>query len=194
MDESRLGRGRELSDGLGALGDGVLGELTREHQSYGRLDLARRQRHLLRVARELGRFEGDALENVVDERVHDRHALLRDARVGVDLLEDAVDVRRVRLDARLLLLALGGLLGSFGGFLGRSLGHGCICAKVRELRDDGTTEGQTTRLAPPSRDAHRSARATRRAAHGTGRPAGRRRRDEAEGGGGETHLVCRLVV
>ena len=39
--------------GLRALGDGVLRELTREDQPHGGLDLARRDRRLLRVRREL---------------------------------------------------------------------------------------------------------------------------------------------
>jgi len=101
----------------------VLGEFSGEHEADGRLDLAGREGGLLRVARELGGFERDAFEDVVDEGVHDGHALLGDARVGVDLLEDAVDVGGVGLDAGLLSLAFGGLLGRFGGFLGRSLGH-----------------------------------------------------------------------
>ena len=125
--ESCLGRGGELGDGLGAFGDGVLGEFSGEHEADGRLDLAGGEGGLLRVARELGGFERDAFEDVVDEGVHDGHALLGDARVGVDLLEDAVDVGGVGLDAGLLSLAFSGLLGRFGGFLGRSLGHLVTC-------------------------------------------------------------------
>ena len=65
------------------------------------------------------------LEDVVDERVEDRHGLGRDARVGVDLLEDLVDVNLVRL-----VLGLGALLGAalgdlLGGLLGSSLGSHC---------------------------------------------------------------------
>ena len=36
----------------------------------------------------------NALEDVVHERVEDEHRLVRDSRVGVDLLEDLVDVGR----------------------------------------------------------------------------------------------------
>ena len=65
------------------------------------------------------------LEDVVDERVEDRHGLGRDAGVGVHLLEDLVDVDLVRLvlglDA-LLGAALGDLL---GGLLSSSLGSHC---------------------------------------------------------------------
>ena len=56
----RLG-GRELGDGLGALRDGVLGELAREGEAHGGLDLARREGALLVVAAQLARRDGDAL-------------------------------------------------------------------------------------------------------------------------------------
>ena len=108
--EARLGVRRVLGDGLGALGDGVLGELTGEDQADGRLDLARREGALLVVAHELARLDGDALEGVVDERVHDRHGLGRDARVRVHLLQDAEDVRLPGLDS-LALVLLDGRLG-----------------------------------------------------------------------------------
>ena len=109
----------------------MLGELAGEHEADRGLDLPGRERRLLGEAAELGGLEGDALEDVVDERVHDRHALLGDARVGVHLLEHAVDVRGVRLDARLLPLAAGGLLGRLGGFLGgRSWGQAQFYEKM----------------------------------------------------------------
>ena len=118
--------GGELGDGLGTLGDGVLGELTGEHEADGGLDLPGGEGGLLVVGGKLAGLGGDALEDVVDERVHDGHALLGDAGVGVDLLEDLVDIGGVALDA-LLLGAAGGLLGCLGsllGALGWSLGHG----------------------------------------------------------------------
>ena len=93
-----------LGDGLRALRHGVLGQLTRQDQADGRLDLARREGALLVVADQLAGLDGDALEGVVDERVHDRHGLGRDARVRVHLLEDLVDVRGVRLLGLLLAL------------------------------------------------------------------------------------------
>jgi len=121
--------GGELGDGLGALRDGVLGKLTREHEANGGLDLARREGGLLVVGGELSSLASNALEDVVDERVHDAHALLADAGVGVDLLEHLVDVGGVGFDALLaaLLLVAGGgdFLGSLGGcLLGGCLGHG----------------------------------------------------------------------
>ena len=63
--------GRVLGDSLGALGHGVLSELTGEDQADGRLDLAGGQGALLVVADQLAGLNGDALEGVVDERVHD---------------------------------------------------------------------------------------------------------------------------
>ena len=96
---------------------------------HGGLDLARRERALLVVADELAGLDGDALEGVVDERVHDRHGLRRDAGVRVDLLEHLVDVRGVRLGALLLLLLVAGSLGLLLGLLGGGLlggRHDCV--------------------------------------------------------------------
>ena len=72
---------RELGHGLRALRDGVLRELAREDEADGRLDLARRKRRLLVVAGEAAGLRGDAVEQVVDERVQDANRLLRDARL-----------------------------------------------------------------------------------------------------------------
>ena len=105
----------------------MLGKLTGKHEADGGLDLARAQGGLLVVGGELSGLSGDALEDVVDEGVHDGHALLGDSGVRVDLLEHLVDVGRVALDALLgaLLLVAGGLLGGLGGgLLGGCLGHG----------------------------------------------------------------------
>ena len=84
--------GRELGDSLGALSDGVLGELTWEEESDGSLDLAGGEGVLLVVADETGRLGSDLLEDVVDERVHDAHGSLGDTGLLVNLLEDSEDV------------------------------------------------------------------------------------------------------
>ena len=89
--------GGVLGDGLGALRDGVLGKLSREDETNCGLDFARRDGRALVVVRKAGCFGGDALEDVVHERVHDRHGLGGDSGVGVDLLQDTVDVHGVRL-------------------------------------------------------------------------------------------------
>ncbi|KAF3815393.1 hypothetical protein GH733_016775 [Mirounga leonina] len=97
MDAGSLGAG-VLGDGLGALGHGVLGQLPGQQQAHGRLDLPRRDGRALVVMRQAGRLARDALEDVVDERVHDAHGLGRDARVGVHLLQHLVHLSlRLRL-------------------------------------------------------------------------------------------------
>ena len=95
------GGGGVLGDGLGALRDGVLGELTGEDETSSSLDLAGGDGGLARELGEPGGLESDLLKGVVDKRVHDRHGALGHTAVGVDLLEDLVDVRRVRLDGLL---------------------------------------------------------------------------------------------
>jgi hypothetical protein len=121
-------RRREFGHGLCSFGHGVLGQLTGKHQANSGLDLSARQSGLLVVSGKLSGFGGDALEDIVDKGVHDGHTLLRDTGVGVDLLQDLVNVGGVRFDSLLLFLSSGsGLLdrgGSLlGGLLGWSLGH-----------------------------------------------------------------------
>ena len=111
-----------LGDSLGALRDGMLGELTREDETDSRLDLAGRHRGLGVVAGEAARLGGEALKDVLDEVVHDDHGLLGDTGVGVHLLEDLVDVRSVRVT--LALGAAGGRLLATGLLGGGLLGGG----------------------------------------------------------------------
>ena len=81
-----------FSDGLGSFWDGVSGEFSGEDELDSWLDLARWKSSSLVESDELWSFSGDSVESVVDERVHDVHGLLWDSDVGVDLLEDLVDV------------------------------------------------------------------------------------------------------
>jgi len=85
----------ELGDGLGALRDGVLGKLSGKEKAHGGLDLAGREGALLVVAGQTAGLKGESLEDVVDERVQDRHTTLGDTGVGVHLLQHLVDVGRV---------------------------------------------------------------------------------------------------
>jgi hypothetical protein len=110
-----------LGDGLGALGHGVLGQLSGQEQTNGGLDLPGGDGGALVVVRQAAGLGGDALEDVVDERVHDAHRLGRDAGVGVDLLQHLVDVDGVRLLPALplaLLVRLGDVLLGFARLLG----------------------------------------------------------------------------
>ena len=107
----------------------MLGEFTGEEEADGSLDLSGRQGVLLVVSNELGGLEGNLLEDVVDERVHDLHGSLGDASLGVNLLEDSVDVDGEGLSASASsgsgsLGDLSGLLGDFssGGTLSGSSG------------------------------------------------------------------------
>lgn len=74
---------------------------------------------LLVVANELGGLEGDLFEDVADEGVHYVHGSLRNASLGVHLLEHSVDVHGEGLASSLVTFALvflaGVLLSGLGG-------------------------------------------------------------------------------
>ena len=123
-----------LSDGLGSLRDGVFGQLSGQEEPDSSLDLPRGDGRPLVVVGELASLSSDTLEEIVDERVHDAHGLRGNTSVGVNLLEDLVDVDGIRLlplSLLLLLVSLGdGLsLSRLGGSLSRGLGwHGVGCS------------------------------------------------------------------
>ena len=116
-----------LGHSLGALGHGVLGQLTGEQQAHGGLDLPGGDGGPLVVVSQARGLSGDALEDVIHEGIHDSHGLGGDAGVGVDLLQYFVHVDGVALLPGLsaLLAALGSGLGD--GFLGALLGRGLGC-------------------------------------------------------------------
>ena len=131
-----------LGHGLGSLGDGVLGQLAGQQQTHGGLDLSGGDGAPPVVVGQTGSLGGDALEDVVDEGVHDGHGPGADAGVGVHLLQHLVDVDGVGLPPPPFLLLLaracglrlaGGLLGSLGCGLGW---HGSLrqaeCAESRQ--------------------------------------------------------------
>ena len=118
----------------------MLGQLTRQDQSNGRLDFSGRHGRLLVVSGQLGGFSRDLFENIVDEGVHDAHRLGGDAGVRVHLLQDLVDVDLVGLD-----LLLGRRLGAtFDGFLCWFLaGHvACVCVSVLSNGDGGLSNSK----------------------------------------------------
>ena len=112
----------------------MLGKFARKHKPDSSLDLTRRKGRLLVVSSELSCLSGNALEDIIDEGVHDGHSLLGDTGIRVDLLEYSVDVGRVRFDALLAtLLSGGGLLGCLGayGLLRWCLCHGYFWVMIR---------------------------------------------------------------
>ena len=110
--EKDLGGG-ELGDGLGSLRDSVLGQLSREDEPDGSLDLPRGDGRLLVVAGQVGGLDRDLVEDVVDERVHDGHTFLGHTGVWVDLFQDLVDVDRETFGAAPTAFGAGGLLRRF---------------------------------------------------------------------------------
>ena len=86
-----LGRG-VLGDGLGALRDSVLGQLSGEEEPDSSLDFPGGDGRSLVVVSKFGGLSSDSLEDVVDERVHNAHGLAGYSSVGVHLLQDFVDV------------------------------------------------------------------------------------------------------
>ncbi len=94
----------------------MFGQLSGQQQTHGGLDLSRCDGGALVVVSETRRFTGDALEDVVDERVHDPHRLRRDPGVGMNLLHHLVNV-----DSVALLPGLSALLSSFSGGLSDGL-------------------------------------------------------------------------
>jgi len=107
----------------------VLGELTRQQQAHGGLDLPARDGGALVVVGQTASLGGDALEDVVDERVHDAHGLAGHTGVGVDLLQHLIDVDGIALlppallsllvRLRDVLLGLARFLGGLSTGLGR---------------------------------------------------------------------------
>jgi hypothetical protein len=110
----------ELGDGLGSFRDGVLGQLTGEDEFDGSLNFAGAHGVSTVVADQAGGFDGESVERVGNEGVHDGHGLLGDSGFGVDLLQHLVDVDAERfnsLSGSLLFNSLD-VLGGGGGLSG----------------------------------------------------------------------------
>ena len=107
-----------LGDSLGSLRDGVLGQLSGQDQTDGGLDFPAGDGGTLVVVGKTRSFTGNSLENIVDERVHDAHSLAGDTSVGVDLLQDLVDVDGITLTSLLPAASLACWLGGLSCLLG----------------------------------------------------------------------------
>ena len=100
----------------------MLGKFTGEHETNSSLDLSGGKSRLLVVTSKTGGLGGDAVKDIVDERVHDRHATLTDSSIVVNLLQHLVDVRGIGFHSLLVSLAAH-LLGSLHTLLAGSLCH-----------------------------------------------------------------------
>ena len=109
-----------FGDSLGSLRDGVLGELTGQEEPDSGLDFPGGDGGPLVVVSKTRSFSSNALEDVIDKRVHDAHCLGGYTGVGVDLFQDLVDVDGIRFLtlAVLLLVSLGNGLGGLSCLLG----------------------------------------------------------------------------
>ena len=81
-----------LGHSFGSFTDSVFGQFTGQKQPDGCLDLARTDGRFLVVVGKAGSFSSDALEDVVNERVHDAHGFAGDTGVRMNLLQHLVDV------------------------------------------------------------------------------------------------------
>ena len=111
-----------LGHSLSSFTHGVFSQFTGQKQPDSSLDLARADGRLFVVVGKARRFRGDALEDVVDERVHDAHGFAGDTSVRVNLLQHLVDVDSIAfpsLSSPLLLSISNGfsLSGFFLAFL-----------------------------------------------------------------------------
>lgn len=79
------------------LGGGELAELVGQDEEHGGLDFARRDGLAAIAARQSTGLDGNALEEIVDERVHDVHGTLRYTAISIHLLEHLVDEGAVRV-------------------------------------------------------------------------------------------------
>ena len=112
-----------LGDSLGSLRNGVLGQFTGEEQTNCSLDLPAGDGGATVVVGQAGSLGGDTLEDVIHERVHDRHGLGGDTGIGMHLLQHFVDVDGVGFPPPPFALLVSGALGlCLGGGLLSSLG------------------------------------------------------------------------
>ena len=116
--------GLVLGDSLGSLRDSVLDEITTKGELDCSLDLTGGDGGPLVDLGKTASLGSDPLKQVVGHGVEDAHGLGMDTNVGVDLLQNPLDVDGVGLLPlpSLLLLSLGGGVSNSAEFLSRNLG------------------------------------------------------------------------
>lgn len=99
-----------------------------QEESNSSLDFPRRDGGTFVVMSQARCFSSNTLKDVIHERVHDGHGFARDSSVGMDLLQNLVDVDSVRFLPLLLflLVSLGDVLLGLAGLL-CSLSGGFRC-------------------------------------------------------------------
>jgi hypothetical protein len=65
-ETQHLRRGRKLGDSLGSLGNGVLGKLSRQHETDGSLNLLAAQSRLLANSGQTSSFGSDTIKDIVN--------------------------------------------------------------------------------------------------------------------------------
>lgn len=96
-----------LGHSLSSFRNSVLGQLSREKETDSSLDFARGDSVLVSVASELTSFHGDAVKDIIDERVHNLHRLGGDTSLRVDLLQHLVNEGGIGVVAALCTALLG---------------------------------------------------------------------------------------
>jgi len=88
-----------FSNSFSSFRDSVSSKFSGENELDSWLNLSGWESSSLVESNKLWSLSGNSVEGIMDERVHDIHSLLWDSDVGVDLLEDFVDVDGEGLDS-----------------------------------------------------------------------------------------------
>ena len=106
-----------FGDCFGSFRNSVSSKFSWENELDSRLNLSGWKSSSLVESDEFGSFGGNSVEGIVNEGVHDVHGLLWDSDVGVDLLENFVDVDGEGLDSSSSGFLVSSRLFSLGWFL-----------------------------------------------------------------------------
>ena len=106
-----------FGDCFGTLGHGVLGQLAREDETDGRLDLPTGDGRSLVVMSKSGGLPSDSLEDIIHKAVHYAHSFRGDASIRMNLLKHFVDVDGIALASLLPSAPLASWLRWLSGLL-----------------------------------------------------------------------------